>query len=153
MIVSSRGREVTKVTGLPGPTGSMSWSANGARLVVQSRRGSVSEIHLVDARTGRARRLARGHSPAINPSGRQLLYALGGTDLTPPLAVLDLRTGRGRRLPVRGAGPTWSPDGRFIAFVAEVGVQVARPDGSRVRTVFPAVSYTVGAMSWMSRPR
>jgi Tol biopolymer transport system component len=68
--------------------------------------------------------------------------------------------GRGERLLARdAAGPSWSPDGRLIAFLAGVSsgrepwtVSVVRPDGTAKRSLArvrrPAAGDWLGPQSW-----
>ena len=82
-----------------------------------------------------------GQAPAWSPSGDRLAFLRGDG-----LWVRDLRTGEDRRLadvaifsPFTQAHvttPSWSPDGREIAFVGRgLRISVARVDGSGVRTL------------------
>jgi Tol biopolymer transport system component len=65
--------------------------------------------------------------PAWSPDGRQIAFALGQGEIV----VVQVRTGRGRRIFARGEEPAWSPDGRLIAFDSDDGgLWVANADGS-----------------------
>ena len=49
--------------------------------------------------------------------------------------------------------PTWSPDGGRIAFVADSGIAVMRPDGSGItQLVVQQGRYPAGAIAWQPVP-
>ena len=92
------------------------------------------------------RRLTLAGAPAEwAPSGKALLFTDEASIFVQPLR------GR-RRVVVRGkelVSPTWSPDGRWIAYVArggrgpKKGVWVVRPDGAQRHRVSPDVPSTL----------
>jgi len=82
-------------------------------------------------------------SVALSPDGRHLAYAVGMRDEPGhpywQLWMIDLTTQKSIRFggdQDRGAGPVWSPDGKWIAFYGRQGdkhgLMIARPDGSEV---------------------
>lgn len=71
--------------------------------------------------------------PALQPGGFLLVYS---TNIF-RRAVVDLRTGVSRLLPVTGSELAWSPDGSLLAVPRADGIDVIRPDGSDRRTVLP----------------
>lgn len=96
---------------------------------------------------------ASGFKLAWSPDGTRLAFAFGpeglGTGLDRDVWVLDLRSGHLTQLTHGGLNdsPTWSPDGRLIAYVGEVQVKgrfaeaimIARADGScKVQALGPA---------------
>jgi Tol biopolymer transport system component len=96
------------------------------------------------------RRLGNGISPDWGPDGRivfsdgtcnarpTLGYGPGGLQCTFPIWVMN-PDGSGRtRLPVHEAiSPTWSQDGRRIAYYTETGVFIANSDGTGIVKVAP----------------
>ena len=64
---------------------------------------------------------------AWGPGGR-ILYT-SDTDKPPIIWLLDTTTGEQKPLIKNGLFPSWSPDGRLIAFVRDGDLWVASPDG------------------------
>jgi Tol biopolymer transport system component len=75
------------------------------------------DILLLDPATGKLQRLTDGIDPVFSPDGSVLAFTRWGTD--PGVWVRDLKTGQERK--VIGAQkprhPTWSSDGKKLAFV------------------------------------
>jgi Tol biopolymer transport system component len=121
LVVDTRTRRARAV-GLASLVGG-SWSPDGAKLaVVAVSRSTLPYLSIVDVETGRARTMGRGVHPyskaAWSPSGSAVAY----TTRRGAIRVVDVGSGRSRtltapRLSLYDYGPTWSPDGRKIAFV------------------------------------
>jgi uncharacterized delta-60 repeat protein len=86
-----------------------------------------------------------------SPDGRRLVFdtlhvPLPGTCSTPTppgeIYVVETATGNVRRLGI-GSGPSWSPDGRWIAFARDGKLLLEHPDGSG-----PRVLGTGSSLSW-----
>ncbi|MFE7133061.1 amidohydrolase family protein [Streptomyces sp. NPDC057638] len=96
------------------------WAPDGRSLLYADDRDGLLGIHRHDLATGRERAIAPGGRvhPALSPDGTRL----AAFDLTGRLVLRDLATGAERVLaaPLTGGGlpgrPSWSPDGRRIAF-------------------------------------
>src|SRR6185436_3765773 len=100
------------------------WAPDSRRLVYVSERDGDHKLWLYDFKTGKEERLAAGpgadDTPAFSPDGKLLAFQRDRRELR----VLDLSTGRDRRLaevlldnpPLGSHRPfVWSPDGRWIA--------------------------------------
>ncbi len=84
------------------------------KIVFQTASGG--DIYLVNADGSGLRRLTDGMDPALSPDGTRVALARWGAPHG--VFVLDLRTGQEQRLASvnQPRGPTWSGDGRRLAF-------------------------------------
>jgi hypothetical protein len=58
------------------------------------------------------------------------------------VVVIDLNTGEETKIGY-GVGPSWSPDGQWLAYTAHNGIYLARPDGSESHRVVDYDSYNL----------
>lgn len=140
VVPSGGGAELT-VTAAPAPSsahpfggGVFDWAPDGGSIVYAARGGA---LHVVPATGGPARALegaASGEAPSVSPDGTQVAY-VAETDRS-HVAVASLVAGG--PWPVRlstGADfcvdPTWSPDGRWVAW-HEWDVPAMPWDSSRI---------------------
>jgi len=105
---------------------------DGARVVVAVSHPDLDEdryhgdLWIVTVADASARRLTSGprdSAPAVSPDGRRVAFLRAGESGPPQLHVVALDGGEPRALTDRplGAGaPTWSPDGRQLAWSARV---------------------------------
>jgi TolB protein len=129
----------------PGTASSPAWSPTGDRLAYARRNPQLGEgyaIEVLDARSGHRVRLTSGEaidgSPTWSPDGASLGYSGNAVGPGFGVHVIDVGSGASRWL-TAGQAPSWSPDGRMIAFVRlELGrfrVDAVRPDGSGLRPI------------------
>jgi Tol biopolymer transport system component len=131
-----------------------SWSPDGKRIAVAVPRGSdASEIASIDVKTGQTMTITPTawdvESPAWSPDTERLTFAQGGgiamviladgsvTELTTVHTAEEAASGD---LAYVDSHPTWSPDGRWIAFQRTFGpsetfTYAIRPDGSDVHRI------------------
>jgi len=109
------------------PWSSLSWSADGSRIVFARRDG----LRVVNVRTRAHRRLTKGRfdaDPAWSPGGSTIAFARGNR-----LDTVDLHALRVVKLAgVAGmvGHPSWTRDGTRIAFDGSDGIYVVNTDGS-----------------------
>ena len=124
---------------------SAAWSPDGRTLAYGTMSGGSEYaaaprdgLHLLDLKTNRDYLLNQEWSNwqdlAWSPDGTRLAYVAGASayvmQVAKPKQITPIRT--------NATSPTWSPDGRFIAYDRCVGgrasgIDVARSDGSHVR--------------------
>jgi Tol biopolymer transport system component len=149
------------------------WSPDGTRVAfARGKPGGWSPdepLYVIGADGKHLRSVGRGHSMHWSPDGRSLLFVdvhglnVSGSSRRPVAAgrivVVDVRSGR-RRLIGRGDFPTWSPDGRRVAFqrfqywrgsygsIKATALFTVRRDGSDVRVLTPTVKMAVSGLTW-----
>lgn len=115
----------TAATGTQGSCYSPTWSPDGKRLAfTQSDRRGNSDIVVLDAQTGRVRKLTDGGfintEPSWNPAGTQIAFT-SDREGAPQVYLMEEDGSNVRRLTSEGsynASPAWSPNGAMIAYVS-----------------------------------
>ena len=159
-VVDSDGAMERAVSGGGGAL-SPSWHPRGDALAFSAFGDAGTEIHVVDLRTNRERRLSgatRGLNitPEWTPRGDSIVFAHGresGTDLY----AISADGGEPRRITVgRGTdntSPSFSPDGRRLAFTSgrsgHPEVYTVDLDGANAELLTP---FTIGEQSYRSSP-
>jgi TolB protein len=121
---------------------SRSWSPDGRRIVFQGTQGGRASIYVLDlADHRRPRLLSFGLDARWSPTDARIVYASKHRRHIEILVTNGSGTGRRQVARVRtqdvgdvGAQPTWSPDGRKIAFLGRADrLKVVNADGSGER--------------------
>ena len=115
------GGGVTRLTDDPARDFAPAWSPDGQRIAFTSDRGNraSADVWIMNADGSGLERVTddlANWAPQFSPDGRQL-----AVQVNRDVVVIDLETGERRQLTADqrdGMNPTWSPDGRRIAFVS-----------------------------------
>jgi len=119
---------------------SISWSPDGTRIAFGTDPYGEPTIEVVSAADGTVRTTIAGLFPAWSPTGDRIAFSRRtGKDGT-GLFVVDA-TGEGEEAITEGRStdllPSWSPDGRFLAYASDGGgrpgqleIWVVHPDGT-----------------------
>lgn len=122
---------VTEAAAASAPTATSAAPADAAQTAAPRLAGKLAfqtatggDIYLVNADGTGLRRLTDGLDPALSPDGAQVAFARWAAPHG--IFVLDLRTGQERRVVTanRPRSPTWSRDGRQLAFSHLVSLRV-----------------------------
>jgi TolB protein len=138
------GREQARLTDHPGVDTSPAWAPDSGRLVfVSDRTGSpqIWTLSLRDGELGRITHAGYTTSPDWSPNGFSIAYCLQVAAGRFTILRHDLDTGQTERLtPPTGSAesPTFSGDGRYLAYAWRVGdlpaeIWVMHADGSHAR--------------------
>lgn len=121
------------------------WSPDGRELAIHSFRTGARQVFVVPSTGGPAQRVATtttdDANPDFSPDGNAI--AFDNVESTGTQISVARRTARGapwgapRRITTRGGSdPSWSPDGRWIAYISR-GVRIVSPSGDGDRLVVP----------------
>jgi Tol biopolymer transport system component len=124
--INADGTDLTRLTHSPAFEFDPSWSPDGTQIAFRSERSGETEIWVMNADGTGQHRLTRGLSPAWSPDGLRIAYASPGDILCPPgrgprctgLSIMNADGSGKHRVPNTDGGeyPSWSPDGKRIAF-------------------------------------
>ena len=121
------GGDAIRVSNSPAPESQIAWTPNSRSLIYISTRNGAANLMQYDFSTRDETTLTDTQlddsSPVVSPDGQSVAFMRNGQELR----VLDLTTKKERvlykgylgRPPFSGTGTvTWSPDGKWVAFVA-----------------------------------
>jgi tricorn protease len=155
------GGDAARVTNSPANESQVVWAPDARRLVYLSDRDGTSHLFMFDFRTTSETQLTRDALddalPTFAPDGKSIAFERGGHELR----VLDL-DGKTERVVATGyladrlaAGReiAWSPDGRWIAYLAVgakgfTNVWVVSASGGEARQVSFIANASAGGVSW-----
>ena len=127
-VVSPIDREGFFFPEFDGTTTTPAWSPDGRQIVFASSHGEIRgqrdlELYVSDANGENVRRLTFSNgidiSPVWNPrTGREIAFISNRASIQPRLYVMDAEGGNLRQISNEGHAdePSWSPDGRLIAY-------------------------------------
>jgi Tol biopolymer transport system component len=154
-VVDPDGGKPRKV--LSGCVEAFAWSPDGNSIAVSrliKDNEPDTEVLVLDLRSGRQRVVAKegGGVPAWSPDGSKIAFE-GGSGV---YVVSSGGTSKPTNVsPPSAYWPAFSPDGRYVAFITSKGpsiatrIAVAKPDGSGLRYVTPAVFGSDVPVLWL----
>ena len=160
---SKDGGPAQRISRTPGNESDLAWAPDSRRLVFVSEDGLDTHLVSYDFATAKLTPLTSGaghaQSAAFSPDGKLLAYASGERELrvatlTPSGGVASERVVYKGALGGRNASPTWSPDGKWIAFGVTGpksfrNLYVVEASGGEARPItFLANGFTGGSIAW-----
>jgi Tol biopolymer transport system component len=138
-LVRPDGSDLVRLTRTSSYDGDPTWAPNGSKIVFVSDRAGMSDVWIMDPDGRNQTKLTRSAGPsdrpAWSPDSSRIAFSHGPDENSSEIFVMDADGGNPHLL-VRGEGrdPSWSPDGRWIAFVSSrdghPNIFVAAVDGS-----------------------
>ncbi len=157
------GNLTTRITHTPAPEGEVVWASDSHRIAYTSTRNGRRHLFHYDFRTGDERQLTDSdlsdQAPAWDPEGERIAFVRNGAELR----VLEVGSGDEQVVAsgLIGFGsarvftpPVWSPDGRWLAYLATPdgefwNVHVVPADGSAdARPVSFLANTFGGSIAW-----
>jgi len=124
-LIDRSGKIFRRLTYTPGVDSSPSFSPNGQQMVFISDRAGTPELYVMDVTGANVQRLTYGQyadSPAWSPKGDLIAYERQRGQGRYDIWVIDSSGRNNRQISeagTRNEHPSWSPDGRFLAFMSD----------------------------------
>lgn len=139
------------------------FSPDGSKLIFCAAKKGTTTIYSYDLTSKQVQQLTHTEgridvSPTFSPDGSKIIFSSDRQGRKPKLYSLDLKGGE-PRLITPGPGsylcPTWSPDGKWIAFVKRINgmfyLGVMDPEGNQERML--AADHVIDYPSWAPSSR
>jgi TolB protein len=124
-LINKAGAIIRRLTYSPGVDTSPSFSPNGQQIAFISDRSGSPELYVMDVTGANVQRLTYGQwvdSPAWSPRGDLIAYERQRSQGRYDIWLIE-PSGKNARViseaGVRNEHPTWSPDGRFLAYTSD----------------------------------
>ena len=144
--IKADGTDLTRLTRSPWPEFDAAWSPDGTQLAYRAEPHGDQEIWLMETDGSGRHKLTRGLAPAWSPDGSKIAYASPGKIPCPPgrglrctgISIMNSDGSGQHRVPNTDGGeyPSWSPDGKQIAFnsnfTGDHVMYIVDVDGSRL---------------------
>ena len=149
----------TRVTETPAAEGDILWAEDSEQIVYSSWRTGTPKLYAYDFTTNTERQITSGEGRdqpgEFSPDGTSLAYGRMVNEER-ELRVLDWESGQDRRVAVDlEGGMSWSPDGRWIAYLAETdefsNVMVIPATGGEPRQVSFVANSNAGSLDWSAK--
>jgi TolB protein len=153
-LINSSGKILQRMTDGPYIDTSPSFAPNGREIVFISDRPGYPQLYIMNVDGGNVRRLTTSgfcDSPSWSPRGDKIVFTMRQLKGNYDLYVYNLPTAKITKLTNNqrnNENPTWSPDGRFLAFHSNKSgkseIYVMAIDGSETRKLveIPGMSYS-----------
>jgi hypothetical protein len=133
-VAHSDGSDLREYPGVDFPS-SFCWSSDKSKLAVNaaSQRRPHGELLIVGLESEATQDVDEGGyttSQCWSPGDKEIVYGYGDS-----VRVFDLGAGKSREI-AKGEDPTWSPDGKWIAFHSGDAYYVVQPSGAGLTELF-----------------
>lgn len=137
------GGKASQVSPLEGLAGIPRWSPDGKRIFFRWKGGGLGSVPsdggdvnahpgLEDARKTGFFTIYPGAGNSVSPDGKTVVFSAGWATSGPNLYTVLVGGGEPRQITSGGAYPCWSPDGRWIAYLAPGDIG----EGKSIPTIF-----------------